>query len=645
MTFMYPLGLLGLLGIPVIILIYILQNKYTEQTVNSTYIWKLSDKFLKRRNPLSGITGLISMILQILLVAAISLAIARPIFTLPGAAYDYCFVLDASGSMTMIEDEEEGLTRFDLAKEEIAEIIDDAAEGSSYTLICVSHETVNAFTSVRDKETATELLGRVKPHHTTAAYNELLSTAQGVFDENTSTKLYLITDKGYAKHDNIEIVDVGDENKANYAILDAEYSHLGGTLTVDAKLASYDSKPATLKLNLYVNGVLATTLADQAVKEGEEITVTVSAPCEELSEFTLELENADGYELDNRLTTYNTKSDKSYSVLIVSETGFFFEAVIDALVDSRIDVVDPDEYESVEDTYGLYIFDSCQPTTLPDAAVWLINADMSVENAGFGIRGKVELQGGGVLEKSNSTSTEVRHLLRGISGNDVYITNYVKYSGMYLDFHTLYTYDSNPIIFAGANGLGNRQVVFGFDLHESDFALTTDFVILMRNMLEYSFPDVIDSTNFTVGEEAVVNVIKNATNLKAVSPSGEDIYIETNGATAALPLTEVGTYSVSVTLGGEETVYKLYAGADPAESQPALDGEDFSLSGEATDGQIDGTYDPLVLLFILIAVLFIADWGLYLYEKYQLRYSLSAAAGDSRGAADPDPVFHCQKQR
>ena len=42
---MFPLGLLALIGIPVIILIYILRNKYNEQTVTSTYIWKLSDKF------------------------------------------------------------------------------------------------------------------------------------------------------------------------------------------------------------------------------------------------------------------------------------------------------------------------------------------------------------------------------------------------------------------------------------------------------------------------------------------------------------------------------------------------------------------------------------------------------------------------
>ena len=31
MSFMFPLGLLGLIGVPVIIIIYIIQSKYTEQ--------------------------------------------------------------------------------------------------------------------------------------------------------------------------------------------------------------------------------------------------------------------------------------------------------------------------------------------------------------------------------------------------------------------------------------------------------------------------------------------------------------------------------------------------------------------------------------------------------------------------------------
>ena len=43
------------------------------------------------------------------------------------------------------------------------------------------------------------------------------------------------------------------------------------------------------------------------------------------------------------------------------------------------------------------------------------------------------------------------------------------------------------------------------------------------------------------------------------------------------------------------------------------------LSGERVDIGTDGEFDPLMLLFACLALLFIADWGVYCYEKYQLR--------------------------
>ena len=91
MSFLYPLGLLGLIGVPLLILIYILRSKYNEQTVPSTYLWILSEKFFKRRNPLSGLTGIISLILQILTRWCKSILIGFHIFfnsTLSTVFYD-----------------------------------------------------------------------------------------------------------------------------------------------------------------------------------------------------------------------------------------------------------------------------------------------------------------------------------------------------------------------------------------------------------------------------------------------------------------------------------------------------------------------------------------------------------------------------
>ncbi len=615
MTFLFPLGLLGLLGIPVIILIYILQSKYTEQTVPSTYLWTLSEKFLKRKNPLSGLTGWISLLLQILTVAILSLIIAHPVITLPDAAHDYCFILDASGSMTM---EENGERRFDMAKDEIADVVRHASEGSTYTLYSVSDTTVKTFHALRDKETALRLLEGAVPAQVALSHADLLKAAQTVFDENRSARIYLITDKDYQTHENLEWISVGSPDVENYAVFDVTYSHSGARLEVSANAVSYLSDKK-LELCLSVNGEAVDTQI-LSVRAGEHTPITLSASVSTFDSFTVEVLNADGYAADNRITTYNLKSDKTYSTLIVSEKSFFFEAVIDALTDAEVVTVTPDEYAQVKETYGLYIFDSYAPPALPDGSVWLINVDESIDGAGFGVRGRNELREAATLERSSSTATAVRTLLDGVEGESIYISgSYIKYSGMYLNHATLFSYDSNPLIFAGANARGQRQVVFGFDLHQSDLALSTDFVTLAGNLLDYSFPNVIDETSFTVGEEAVINLVANSSNLTAKAPSGRDLYMETNGTVATLSLDEVGTYVISLSIAGRDVSYRIYAGAHPDESLPSLPGEDFSLSGEAEHAKTDGTYDPTLLLFIILTVLFIADWGVYCYEKYQLR--------------------------
>lgn len=613
MSFMYPMGLLVLIGIPIVILIYILRNKYNEQTVTSTYIWKLSDKFLKRRNPLSGLTGLISLILQILTVAVIALAVARPVFVLPNAAYDYYFVLDASSSMQMENGEE---TRFDVAKEEIKEVIKDSKNGSSYTLICVSNETIVEFERVNKKDTAIELLQEVEASDASVKTADVLKEAQRIFDDNSSALIYLVTDKAYAECGNVELIHVAGDGQRNYAITDLTYSHAGGQLKASANVMSYAGADV-VTVALYVDGNEAGKKL-VGTQQGVPTPVEFMYRVENFRSFEMKIIGADAYALDNSVVAYNLESGKTYNTLIVSEQGFFLEAVIDAVLDSEITVVTPKEYEQVTTQYGLYIFDSYEPKTLPDSAVWLINADSNIENSGYAVRGKIENKSAVKIDKSTSTATDVRKLLESVDGNGISITNYVK-SSMYLPFRTLFSCESNSVIFAGMNGLGNRQVVFGFDLHESDIALSTDFVILIRNLLEYSFPDALDKTNYVVGDEAIINILANTEYAKAIAPSGKEIFVDTETATTTVALAEVGTYVVKMTVAGVENTYNFYVTAHPEESVPHVEEGAFIVAGEKGNEKIDGEFDATTLLFILLAVLFVADWGVYCYEKYQLR--------------------------
>ena len=128
MNFLYPFALLGLIAIPILIIIYIIRNKYKEVTAPTTYIWEVASKFLKKKNPFNRFEHLLALIVQIMAISILSLALAHPVFTLKEGADNIVFVLDASASMGF---EHEGETRFDKAKGLIAKKAEEAASGST----------------------------------------------------------------------------------------------------------------------------------------------------------------------------------------------------------------------------------------------------------------------------------------------------------------------------------------------------------------------------------------------------------------------------------------------------------------------------------------------------------------------------------
>ncbi len=613
MKFLFPLGLLGLLCVPVIIIIYILKNKYNEQTVPSTYLWTLSEKFFKRRNPFSGLTGLINLILQILTVVFLSLALARPVFILKNAANSYCFIVDCSGSMNM---ERGGETRFSAAKEEIEELIKKSSGGSNYTLVTAQAETNTVYQGLTDKKLALNMLADIECMDGSVNEGNALVVAQRYFDENPSVLTYLFTDKEYTEHNGVEIVNLGSNEDINYSINDGEGTLTNGVLSVRANVNSY-SGDERLTVCLYVNDKFAER-KDVEVTAGTPSPVEFTFKTEKYSSFRVEIENEDCLLSDNQIISYNQNSQSAYDILLVSETPFFFEAALDVLTDSKVDVIKPSEYAEQEG-YGLYIFHSYTPEKLPDAAVWLVNSSKSVPDSGFGVRGIIELNKPATIEKSSSTASAAKKLLEGVEGKNIYLSEYVKYSGMYAKFTTLFSYDSNPLVFAGVNALGNRQVVVGFDLHKADVTLSTDFILLIGNFLRYSCPDILDKTSYVAGEEVLVNVAANVTNVKGISPSGEEIYIDASTDVGVLRLDKVGTYTIRVTTRDKVEEYKLYSGAPAQESVVAATEESFSLVGDRQFEKTDGEYDPLVIIFVLLAVVFAADWVVYCYEKYQLR--------------------------
>ncbi len=619
MSFSYPLGFLILIFIPVLIILYILKNKFTEQTVSSTYIWTLSEKFLKRRRPISRIYGILSLVLQCLLVAVIALAVAHPQIKLPNQARDYCFIIDSSGSMLIKNGDS---TRYDLAKEEISSIIDNSQLGSTYTLISCAEEPTVIYEAITNKESAISQLNTLTITSLDSKCIDAMPLAQSLYDDNRSLQVYVASDKDYATN-NINFISVASQSR-NFSFADVIYNVSLRRLTLSGKINSYNAS-GEVKVVLNVDGEdLAETSVTVNLNETADFNFTDVNVTENYQSIALSLVADDDLAADNTYIAYNLVQERVNKTLLVSNNPLYLESLLKAIGTLDLKVIKPEDYDtSIYYGYGLYIFDGYNPNELPsDGSVWLINfSDGVMSDYGFSFQKTLDYGNVGIVTDLNDRSNSLLNQLKAnLTGDTFYITKYQKY-GLYNNFTTLLSCEGNPVLFVGNTNSGNREVVFAFDLHNSNLPLSMDFIVLVSNLINYSFPNVIDTTAYTAGDTLNVNVLAGCSSIEVINPSGVSTYLDTSSSISEYVLTESGTYNVNVTIDGRVTNFKIFASYPDAESQviETPEVENLSLTGEPEAHYGDGIYQSLIYLFIALGVIFILDWMVYCYEQYKLR--------------------------
>ena len=115
MQLLLPLGLLGLLGVLALIIIYIIRPNYQTRHINSTFVWKLSLKYKKRRLPTSKLRNILIFLCQVLILTAMSLIMTQPAIVYQAAGDENELIAIIDSSMSMYTETTEGETRFDRA--------------------------------------------------------------------------------------------------------------------------------------------------------------------------------------------------------------------------------------------------------------------------------------------------------------------------------------------------------------------------------------------------------------------------------------------------------------------------------------------------------------------------------------------------
>lgn len=635
MSFYYPLGLLGLVAIPVIILIYIIKSKYTEQTIASTYLWTLSERFLKKKRPISKLTGILTLILQLLAVVIISLAIARPVFTVKNSANDVYVVLDGSASMNMRQD---GKSRFELAKERVYEIFDSQSNGSTYSLVFASDTVDTVFEGVTDREQAKIFVDNLTASWTASDCGDALPTAQKYFDSNPSALIYFVTDKQYDVGDNATLVDVSG-GETNCAFLNYRYETTENGIKSLGQVISYDKDAEVtveMLLSLNVNDGLAkageTTVN---VKAGEPADFELTSNYASFARLQLRIVQDDALSEDNTVILYDYSVTQDRKVLLVSnlsdeqDDGAYLRNAIRYAGKAGVDVTSPDKYENQgAEGYDMYVFNGYVPSALPkQAVIWLVDAiDGSDVSTGVSYRGHVtprDAEGPSSYYSpayTKETGSLADTLTKDIVGRSIAVRTYAQYIVSSRRFTSVLSVNGDDLVFAGLNANNDRQVVFSFRVKDSDLGLTDDFLILIRNLMNYSFPSVLNETTYVCGDTVNVNVAPNCESIVVTTPSGASSTLDTFGVDSCeIVARETGTYVFTVKVKDrDETKVYAYATVPESESRNA-EGQALQLAGEREYEFIDGFYDNLLIFFIVMAVLILADWGVYCYEQYQLR--------------------------
>lgn len=624
MSFLNPAGLWGLLGIPLLILIYIIRPRFQEKLVTSTFIWKLSLKYRKKALPLQWLCSSLLFLVQLLVITAISLVFARPVLVTEDGAAEKIVILDASASMRV---QGENGTCFEQAKAAVERLADEMKSYGRMTVIYAGTETrLLILRSGSEKDIRTALAG-AEVSYGEADIPAAFALAEEVLAENPGAQILLYTDKEYENPGAVQVVSFSGE-AWNAAILSMEDGRSGSReVTFSAKLASY-GRDIQATLVLYVDGVLTDA---QLVDLPADTPVTVEFECPGIRRYEtarLYLEAEDAIVEDNEF--YLTGgTEPVYEVLVVSKESAFLEAVLQTFdqlhltVVSSLDELDlePEYLEngSVIETipgsgYDLYVYDEFMPEELPeDGAVWMFYPEDVPEGARFKLGGYVDA--GDYLEMAPDSGTGVyQTLTEQVSVEDVFIKEYVEINSA-LGYEGIYLCDGVPVIYAGeADNV--RTVLFAFDLQDSNMALRIAFPELIYNMVEYSLFPVLKEHRYETGDTVE---LQKGNGVAMVSVSGReegDAMQNFVRLPAEFPAEAPGLYTVTETMvDGSETESRFFVQLSPAESDMTSPGgmlPELSATAEEVSYEKEITWWIAVVLLVLVVL----EWGLQYHGQY-----------------------------
>lgn len=378
MTFLFPLGLLALLAIPIIVVLHLLRERRRRVVVPSLMHWlnvpRRRDAQRVRRLPLT-----LLLLLHLLAAALIALALGRPqLAGVLGGARQLAVVLDTSTSMAARDG---AATRFAQAQGRARALLRGLAAGDRAVLIAAGPAArVVAAGEAADAAGLLAALDALQPGGTGADIPGALALAQASLDGARRREIVVLTDDGpsganaalpaaVAADLSWQAVGAAQPNRALVALAARPW---GANVQVYARVANYSSAPFATALTLFADdrplGVRQIALA----ADGEtELTWTLPAGAASLR---AAFDGQDALPEDDEARLRLSQA-RPLAVRLVSDRPDVLRRALAAIPGARVAVLAPAEYRPAvgADAPGLTVFDGFLPPEWPTGAILAVN--------------------------------------------------------------------------------------------------------------------------------------------------------------------------------------------------------------------------------------------------------------------------------
>ena len=557
MPFLAPFALISLLiAGPIIIAMYLLKLKRQEQQVSSTFLWKQAIRDVEANAPWQRLRFSWLLLLQLLLLALLAFALARPFFQTTGiAGRNLIVIIDRSASMAAVDN---GTSRLAAAKAQAVALLEQLPDEGRATIIAAGGTMEVPASSSNDRRQLRQAIDSIQLSLGGGSdMASALALASALSARESESEVAIISDGNITVPPDLKVPAIVrffpiGTSKANLAISATALQPNAVGQSFFAQVSNYGDQPATRRVDVYLDGRIVNAYnLELAAGASKAITLDVPATVQ-VAEARLSADAAqDALALDDSGWAVSVAGQQA-RVRVIGPGNRFLETALSLLPGLQLQTL-PAATTTFTETIAevpVTVLDGVIPPTLPPGNLLFIAPPRSTEY--FSVTGEIDRPLPRPMPGDDL-------LLRNVSIADTNIFKAVRIApGAWA--RVVIDSDGGPLLMAGERD-GRRIVILSFALQKSDLPLTLAFPLLSSNIISYLAPGLsADTAQIAPDQALVVPVDARISSVRMTKPDGTARILEVvAGQAVATDTNQQGPYTIELFEGERLAARRRYA--------------------------------------------------------------------------------------